>query len=299
MISAGLAGWRAGWDRFWFAPASARSLAVVRIVTALEALWVLLSRDFAGISALPAAFWDGVRGTTRWRFLLFPGHQGLELALTVLAALLLLAVAIGLRPRLAALGAALLLYHLAPLESIVWTPSPHGRGLTLATLTLLACAAAPSGDALAWRARGTPAPSWRYGWPLRLVQCWLVAVYFWSGVGKLRASGVAFASADNMTRWLRMMSEFDGLAVHTTIGTWLAGHGTVAAGLGALALLFELASPLALVSRRLRPWFGVIAIGFHLTIVYAMNITLNSWPLLVAFFEWDRDISSAPTAARP
>lgn len=281
-----IGGLRAAWERHWFAPEPAINLAVARMLAAGVALWVLLSRDRAGVSGLPDVFWRGVGATTRWRFLLFPGHEQLEQGLTLLAVVLLLGALLGLRPRTSSFLSALLLYHLAPLESIIWTASPHGRGLTLATLTLLVCAIAPSGDALVRGARPVT-PSWQYGWPLRLIQLWLVMVYFLSGVGKVRESGLAWLHADTLVHWLRLATQNDLVAVHRTLGGWIADHPVVAGAAGVGTLLFELGSVLALVSRRSRPWFAGVAIAFHAAIYFTMNITLNSWPLLLTFVDWD------------
>jgi Vitamin K-dependent gamma-carboxylase len=246
---------------------------------------VLLSRDRAGVSGLPDVFWSGVGATTRWRFLLFPGLSEIEQALTLVAVVVLLGALLGIRPRTSSFLSALLLYHLAPLESIIWTASPHGRGLTLATLTLLLCGIAPSGDALARGARPA-APSWQYGWPLRLIQLWLVSVYLLSGVGKVRESGLAWLHADTLVHWLRLATQNDLVAVHRTLGGWIADRPAVAGAVGVGTLLFEFGCVAALFSRRARPWFAAIAIAFHAAIHFTMNIALNSWPLLLVFVDW-------------
>src|SRR5260370_16052751 len=84
------------WNRFWFAPGSPRNLAAARIVFAVTSLWVLVSRDFAGISGLPAEFWSGVPASARWRFLDFSGHPLLGRGLEQGAALALVGVIPGL-----------------------------------------------------------------------------------------------------------------------------------------------------------------------------------------------------------
>ena len=280
------------WNHHWFEAEDARNLAVARILAATVALWVLLSQDRAGVSALPSEFWSGVAVSTRWRYLLFPGNESLERLLTWLLVALLLGALLGVRPRLCAFGSALLLYHLAPLESIIWTPSPEARGLTLATLTLLLCGIAPSGDALAigrlgtGDAAGAKRSSWRYGWPLRLIQLSLVSVYFFSGIAKLRSDGLAWGSAENISHWLRFMTQNDLTAKYHSLGGWMADHALVAGAIGVGTLVFEVSSPAALFMRRLRPWFALIAILFHAGIYFAMNITLNSWPLLLIFVDW-------------
>ena len=276
---------RVWWDRFWFEPEPALHLAVARMLASATALWILLSRDRAGVSGLGPEFWAGIATSTRWRFLLFPGHESLERLLTTLAALLLVCAFVGIWPRVSAFAAALLLYHLAPLESLIWSASPTSRGLTLPTLTLLVCGIAPSGDALARGAVPTT-PSWRYAWPLRLVQVWLVSVYFLSGLSKLRTTGLSWGSAENLSHWLRQLTQNELIGVHTVLGEWIAARPPLAGALGVTTLAFELGSVAALASRRVRPWFAFVAIAFHAGIYVTINITFNSWPLLLVFVDW-------------
>jgi hypothetical protein len=282
------------WDRHWFAPDAARNLAMARLLAAGTALWVLLSRDRAGVSGLDTAFWAGVAPSTRWRFLLFPGHERLEHFLVLVTTVLLVGALIGVRARVCAFAAGLLLYHLAPLESIVWTSSPAGRGLTLPALTLLLCGIAPSADALTPGAGESPPPSWSYGWPLRLLQLWLVNVYFFSGLGKLRTNGLAWASASNLSHWLHLATQDEQIAVYHSLGAFMAAHPLVAGATGAGTLVFEFGIVAALFSKRWRPWLATAAMAFHLGIYFAMNITLNSWPLLLTFYDWDSRSIPAP-----
>ena len=173
MTPLGLAGhW---WSDFWYRPAPAVNLAAARIIFSLHALWILWSRDLAATSALPEAFWAGVSASERWRFLLFPGDGSLDRLLQRAAAVALIAAAVGIGPRLACFAASLLLYHLAPLETIYWTPNPFERGFTVSVLVLLVLSVSPSGDALAIWPRPKPrAPSSDYRWPLVLCQLLLV-----------------------------------------------------------------------------------------------------------------------------
>src|SRR5258708_16577840 len=103
----------ASWNAHWFAPDSARNLAVARILAAGTGLWVLLSRDRAGVSGLDPVFWAGVAPSTRWRFLLFPGHERLETVLVVIAAAALALALFGVAARTSTLVSGLLLVHLA------------------------------------------------------------------------------------------------------------------------------------------------------------------------------------------
>ena len=66
---------------------------------------------------------------------------------------------------------------------------------------------------------------------------------------------------------------------------------SVAGASGAGTLLLEFGMVTAICSKRWRPLLACAAIGFHLGIYYAMNITFNSWPLLLTFFDWDRRVA--------
>ena len=115
---------RAGWHRFWFTDASATNLAALRILVAVHALWILLSRDYAGLSHLPAVFRSAIPPMMRARFLLFEGYASLDTALQWIAIAALLCAIVGVLPRLACFVAGILLYHLAPLESVIWGRRP-------------------------------------------------------------------------------------------------------------------------------------------------------------------------------
>ena len=68
------------WRDFWLEPGSPAALGAARIVIALHALWLLLSRPLYALSAMPAELWATVPASSRWRYLLFPDHAGLEAA---------------------------------------------------------------------------------------------------------------------------------------------------------------------------------------------------------------------------
>jgi len=110
--------WIEAWNRFWFAPGSPRNLAAARITFAAYSVWVLLSRNLAEMSGLPSVFWSQVGASARWRYLDFPGHPDLERVLVWITAMALLGAMVGVLPRFSCFLSGLLLYHLAPLESL-------------------------------------------------------------------------------------------------------------------------------------------------------------------------------------
>jgi len=277
--------WRS-WTEYWFVEGHAVNLALARVLAAGIAAWVLFSRDFPAISSLPDVYWMSVPESTQWRYLIFPGNEPIETLLMWAARLSAIAALIGIAPRLASLSTALFLYHLAPLESIIWTASPNARGLTIPLLVLLICAASPSGDALVVRGRTrTREASARYGWPLRLIQFQVAMVYVLPGVAKLKESGLNWASGDNLRNWMLMAVQNQDIAVHTRLGEFLSASPLATSVAGGSVLLFELCFVAALVRWRGRAILAACAILFHGLIYFAMNITLQSWPLLLVFFD--------------
>ncbi|HEX6736943.1 MAG TPA: HTTM domain-containing protein [Vicinamibacteria bacterium] len=273
------------WARFWHGQESGRNLAAARILLAGCALWVVLSRaELPSLLAFPAEMWAGVSPERRWRFGLVLG-LGAERVLFGLLHVTLLGALLGVLPRLSCLLSGLLLYHFAPLETLIRTPNPYLRGLTLPTLGLLVLAAAPClGGLTLWPRRG--ADDAVPAWPLRLVQVLVCAIYFFAGYAKLWQSGPGWAAADNMRRYLLSLNQ--GLAADppATLGYAVAASPLACALIGVGGLLFELAFPLVLCWRRLRWVWLPLAAAFHLANSLLFRIFFPNVPLLLLFVDW-------------
>ncbi len=296
--------WRAAadrWNRFWFEPAPALNLAAARVVFALHAMWVVLSRDLAATTGVPAVFWTGVAVRTRWRFLYFPGHPSLESGLETLAIVTLAAAAIGIFPRLACFVSAVLLYHLAPFETLFWTPNPFERGLTVSVLALSALAFSRCGDALCLfpRRAGPSAPSPDYGWPLRLVQLQLCQVYFIAGYAKLRLAGFMWPGPSNMRQWFLLFSQIDQMLVPTSLGVWIANHPIAALGAGLGGLALDLGLIVMVFWPKLRVPLIAAALAFHTAIILTMGILFLNIPQFLIFVNWDALRRARRRDARP
>jgi len=276
------------WDRFWFAEGSPYDLAGARIVVALQALWILLSRDIPAVADLPAGFWDGVR-TQLWRFLIVPGHPRLEYGLQGLAIVALVAAALGVWTRVSCLSAALLLYHLGPLESILWWGDPGERGLELPILALVVLAAAPCGDVWSLhRPRNHAAPAgWQYRWPLLLIQAFYICIYVFGAYGKLYTSGLAWMGGGNIRELIWSMGVWPSTGPFERFGPFLASLPGVPLAIGVFTIAFEFAFPLVLFSRTARRIMIPAAFAFHLGIAVAMNLAFPNTPLLLLFVNWD------------
>ena len=292
-MSAGIDRVLGTWERFWFAPEAPVNLAAARMVLAAQALWILLSRDIPGLSALPAVFWSAVPASARWRFLIFEGHASLEATLQAAALLALVAALLGVGARPACAAAALLLYHLAPLETLFFTPSPWAKGLTIPVLGLLTLSLSPCADA--WRVgrfHRERAFSPEHGWPLRLIQLFVCQPYLFSGIAKLEAAGPAWALPDNIRAWLLQANQDPELAVFRAPGLWLADRPVLCLALGIAALLLDLGFVAVLFSKRARRVLVPAALVFHAAILVTQNYAFLSAPLLLVFVDW------SPHAAR-
>jgi len=279
------------WNRFWFAPGSPVNLAAARIVFAVHALWVLLSRDLAFSSDLPASFWVHATWSHRWRYLLFPGHGDLEYALQAVAAVALVGMAIGYRPRITGLLAALLLYHLAPLESIISNTNPMERGFTISILALSVLALSPCADAWSVSNRGrvprVERPAWEYHWPLVLVQLFLAQVYLFAGYSKLYLVGWDWMMPEQVRYWQLYFSQIDQDIVFRGVAAYIAERPLLCGLVGVGAVAFDLSFISVLFWKRSRIVIIPLAVLFHAGILLANNIFFINLPQLLIFVDWD------------
>jgi hypothetical protein len=278
------------WDRAFFSPEPALNLACARVIFAAHALWVLLSRDLPAHSALPAEFWLNVNRTELWRYLIFPGHPDLEYVLQGITVATLALATLGIVPRFSCFVSALLLYHLALLETIYWTPNPYQRGFTVDVLALLTLSFSRCGDAL--RLGGSPPtlPSAIYCWPLRLVQLHLAQVYLFSGTSKLKRAGLQWLDPENLRSWFRLFAEQDQVrrlgSMYNTVGPWIAEHWLLClvAGLyGIVANILFITVPFSRYARRL---LVPDAFFFHIMVLLSLNIFWINTPQLLVYVNW-------------
>jgi hypothetical protein len=277
---------RMRWERFWFAPGDPLNLAAARVVLALQGLWILLSRDLPALSALPAAFWSDVSPAARWRYLLWEGHPAAEAVVEAVALAALAGALLGVRARACCAAAGLLLYHLAPLQTLFYTPSPWPKGLTLCVPGLIALALAPCDRALALRRGSGAAADWEYGWALRLVMFLVAQPYLSSGWAKLVHGGWAWASSENIRAWLLLSNLDDQIAPFSSAGLWLADRPLLCLAMGIAGLVFDLVFVAAVFSPRARLVLVPAAFVFHGVILFTQNYAFLTAPLLLVFVDW-------------
>jgi len=232
--------------------------------------------------------WQFVRAETRLRYFLFFG-PGVERALQAALVVALGAALAGIRARAACLASALLLYHLAPLESVVWTPNPYLRGLTIPLLGLLVLCAAPSADVWSFRgSRVASPPSWEYRWPLALVQVFFCGIYFFSAYAKLYTSGIAWLDPSNLQCYLTLTQQSQPAPLPgASLALAIAESPKACAFMAASGLALDFAFPLVLfVSLRLRYALLALMLVFHVANSILLHIFFQNAVLLLLFVDW-------------
>jgi hypothetical protein len=265
------------WSTFWHRPEPAENLGAARVLLAGTALWIALSRfDLPVILEWPEQMWAFVPFDRRARFLLL-FDAGVERVLYAVLHLALLAALLGVRARAACFLSGLLLYHFAPLESILWTPNPYLRGLTIPALGLLAFSFAPGAAS-----PGGPA----CGWPLRLVQVLFCQVYFFAGYAKLHQSGLEWVGADNIRAWLLAIDQTHGFPPESSLALHVAAEPALCALIAAAGLGLDLAFPLVLWSAAARRVLLPMALAFHVGSSVLFHIFFQNATLLLLFVDW-------------
>jgi hypothetical protein len=267
------------WDRFWFRAAGPRNLIAARVIVALNALWLVLSRpNLPDVVRWPDAFWRHPDAFVRIRFFLAPLPYAAELALYIVLAVALLLVAAGRFVRASAFVSALLLYHFAPFEDIFTSSAgPFFRGFTLpvSALLILAFAEMPRRD---------DAPSAEFRWPLALMQLLFAFTYLMSGISKMRLVGLVWATARNFEGLVLglMFPDVVPAAAHWFVGNPLLC--TIGAVTGsAMDFLFIT----AVFSRRAARVVVPLTFIAHLVIVAAMGVVFLALPSLLIFVNWE------------
>jgi hypothetical protein len=265
------------WDAMWFTPEPVINLRACRVILALQALWVVLSRpDIPSLSAWPRAFFPDDARFAYMRFGITHGQTLIEWILWTLMLVALVLVVSGIRPRIACAAAAILLYHFAPFEEIiVGMPHTHFGGLTVSMLGLLILA-------FAQRPQPGAAASDEYRWPLALIQLLFAFTYLFAFLAKLRYSGILWFTGPTIREFL-----ITGWGVtHSRWALLVAARPWMCWTMAIATLLFEPLFPLAVFSRRVRYILIPTALLFHIGNDLLLDIIFPSEALLLLFVNW-------------
>jgi hypothetical protein len=266
------------WERVWFRPAHPLCITATRAIVCLQASWILLSRpDLPDLARWPAEFWVLAGRTLPARFGFVGLPHAVEQGLLVTLHAALVAALLGLRPRASCFISALLLYHFAPFEEVI-AGMPHTAfgGLTVPVLALFVLSFA---DAPRWR--GTPSPEHR--WPFALVQLLFAFSYFFPLLAKLRFSGGAWFTAEN----IRYYALGNAAVTGAPLALWVSERPLVCGAIALGTLGLEGLSPLVVLSPAAAMAFIPAALAFHIGIVLVIGYFFPSVPLLLLFLDWD------------
>ena len=289
--------------RFWFQPAPADRLAVLRVFIGGYALWYVYTRWnlICDLAHKSGKLWKPVG---LFRILgdpMDPVAVDWMVAATLITGMMFV---LGWMYRYSGPAFALLLYATLCYRNS-WSMIYHMHNLLVVHVLVLGFVRAADDFSLdAWlrRRRGlSPAPPppapWEYGWPIKLI-CALTAIgYFLAGVAKIMGpSGIMWASGEVMR---------DQIAVDTIRKEVLEGGGMDAAFvlydqvwlftvMGVLTLVIELGAPLFLFGRRASRLWALATLGMHWGIYFIMGIKFRyqlSGILFLSFFhvEWIHD----------
>jgi hypothetical protein len=263
----------AAFERYWFAPAPARRLALLRILTGGFALVHLLTR-FASFTA-PARFGREQFVPVGLVALLDePLPSGVVTSLVALATVASVPFVLGLRYRFTAPVFALLFLWITTYRSS-WGMIVHTENLL--ALHILVLSAAPAADAYGWDVRGKPAsaaPSGAYGWAARAMSATTAVCYVLAGLAKLKLAGPIWLEGG----LLRAQIAYDNLrkielgSSYSALGAALVHYEAPFLVLALMTVVLELGAPIALFGRRIALAWALLAWGFHIGVAALMAI---------------------------
>jgi len=272
------------WDRFWFAPVSTATLALIRVAIGLLSLaWGLsLIRDVLTFLASDGIEPDQPRYSAvvgpwhTWGLLGFFGGKPLILALLVGLIVASVALTVGFLTRIAALVVFLALLSLQRRNPFVFNSGDALLRDLAFYLTL-----APSGAAYSLdRWRGAKQAFWeapaRAVWPLRLLQVQFTIVYLAAVWGKVR--GINWNDGTAVSYTLRIQ-DYVRFPVPSFISNSLFISNVLTIGTVGL----ELALAILVWNRKLRPWVLLLGVSLHLGIEYSLRVGFYSLAILAAY----------------
>ncbi|MBM3660661.1 MAG: hypothetical protein FJW95_14335 [Actinobacteria bacterium] len=130
-------------------------------------------------------------------------------------------------------------------------------------------------------------PQRRYGWTIRTAIAAMSVIYCFTGLQKLRASGLGWVFSDNM-KWALAWGRVRGEATPLQdVAVWLAAHRPLPEIFALCILVFEVSFPLVVFFRRVRPAFVVAAWLFHMGTVLLLGLDYTMWPATVTILLLD------------
>lgn len=272
-------------------PTTPRSLGIVRsLVFGFLAIQAACT-SFVAVGCLPVTLMHppGLMEYFSWKLYDRVVTPSGMLGLQVLLVAALLSAALGVAtPVTTKIAAALYIFWQGILRSF----GHFNHDEMVAVWCLIVLALTPCGHAFSIDSRFWPRPvlpAAAYGYPILLMRCILAWSYFTAGILKLRLGGWEYFQPDS----------FLTLAINNSLGNvhdtqfqlslllpeyrWIVTPALIG------AVSWEIAFPLAVISRRLRPWFLASGVAFHVGTLLLMNITFPvQLAMYVVFVDWER-----------
>ena len=252
-------------------------------------LLAVLVTPFSAVGRLPVTTMRpaGAMQLLSWRFydaLLTPG--GMSLLKYLMLASLLLSTAGFLTGLTTKSSALLVLFYQGLLRSL----NHFNHDEMLGVYVLVVLAFSPCGDAFSIdsKFKSVPRrPAWAYGYPILLCRVLVAWAYFSSALIKLRVDGLGYLSRDTLPA-LAVSHSLDNL--HQTqfrFAFRLHEWGAYLTPLVALTLAWDLLFPLAVFSKRARPFILGAGVLFHLSTLFLMNIFFPvHLAMYLVFVDW-------------
>lgn len=127
------------------------------------------------------------------------------------------------------------------------------------------------------------------GWPVRAAAVVVTGAYFYAGLAKLRHSGPAWVTSDNM-RYILSWSAIDGRARFDSWAAWVADRAWLSTASAAGILALEVGAPVAVGVRALRPAFVLSAGALHIATWFLLGLDYWAWlgTVVVVLVDWDK-----------
>lgn len=257
-------------DAALVAPGTAHHLAAVRAGLAVVIALRLATGPYVQLAGQPAALF---RPPAILAWLPSMPPLGVLLALQVGGTAAALAVVAGRRPAWS--------FALAWGSLLVLAGLRGSLGKILHNDVLLLLAAVPIVLAAGGARWGDLATSRRWGWPVRTAMAVVAVVYAACAVQKLRHTGIAWVTGDNM-RWILHSAAAGSRAPTRAVASFIADHSWLAHITAAALLGVELAAPVLLAVRRTRLAFVVLVAALHLGTWLTLGLDYWGWALTVA-----------------
>jgi hypothetical protein len=290
--------------RFLFEGSSPERLAATRFLLGLGLAPFFLTQYGAAFDVAPfGAHWHYLDPVWYFRLLGIESNvPWLAMAGVALLMAALVCFALGLRTRLVAWLALILILLLTGARDSVAGDVHHRELIPFHILFFFACSRC--GDVASLDARRAPRPplaEWEASWPIRAAQLYVASFYLWSGLAKLRLSGLDwFAGGEAMQslllgRAVRFGIGDGGDPAGSALGLWLARYPEVLmlAAIGVLAMEIGFPILLFLRSLRLRVAFLAGVTFFHVANFVLMDVMFLLLPVVFVLF-----FDVTPLAAR-